>query len=678
MNDIIHGNINQEMYFMNPFTKFISFASITCTAGFLVSCLLTNSVADIEEIVPPDAVMVKMPTAYDYSKLRMERIGRGVIAVRQSPSEVFVTWRYLTSDPFGTAFNVYRNGQKLNSTPIRDVTFFVDRNTKGGIYSVKPVIGTKEIMEKSISWEMPNNAPIGYIDLPLDKPADGITPANEKYDYSPNDCSAADVDGDGEMEIIVKWYPSNAHDNAHDGYTGNTYIDAYKLNGTKLWRIDLGKNIRSGAHYTQFMVYDFDNDGRAELICKTADGTVDGTGKTIGDASKDYRRTNGRILDGPEFLTIFNGETGRAMDTIDYNPPRGPSDQIARIWGDGNGNRCDRFLAGIGTLDGEHFSAIMCRGYYTRACIAAYDWDGKKLKERWFFDSNKDGMEYAGQGNHNMYLADIDFDGCDEIIYGSCVIDHDGKGLYSTRLGHGDAMHVTQFAPDMTGLQGFFCHENKRDGTTFRDLKTGKILQQFPNRMQDVGRCMAADIDPTNYGLEMWAGAGIGLRNIKGEVLYNIINDPSDTPLEGPSNLTVNFSVWWDGDLLRELYDKIQIDKFNWKTGKCDTLINFDGCASNNGTKNNPNLIGDIFGDWREEVLLRTEDNKNLRLYVSTIPTEYRFHTFLQDPVYRNSLAGENNCYNQPTNVGFYFGPDLIPHESNKKILFRGTILTKQ
>lgn len=623
-----------------------------------------------------DAVKeIKPPTGYDYSKLKLEQIGRGVIAVRQSADEVFVSWRYLRQDPMAVAFNVYRDGKKINDAPVSDVTFFIDRNPKGGTYSVKPVIDGRETPDQSVDYQLPEQAPVGYIDLPLDPPQDGTTPSGERYTYTANDCSAADVDGDGELEIILKWDPSNAHDNAHNGYTGNVYLDCYKITGKRLWRIDLGKNIRAGAHYTQFMVFDFDGDGKAELICKTADGTIDGTGKAIGDASADYRNSNGRILAGPEFLTVFNGATGAAMDTIDYNPPRG--NNIKSIWGDDYGNRSDRFLAGIGYLDGEHPSVIMCRGYYTRATLAAYDWDGKKLKQRWFFDSNADGRDYAGQGNHNLFTADVDHDGKDEIVYGSCVIDDNGKGLYSTRLGHGDAMHVTQFSLDMDGLQGFFCHENKRDGATFRDLQTGKIISRFPSP-QDVGRCMAADVDPTSKGVEMWAGAGIGFHGLNGDLLYRLNNAQTSTSLEGPANLTVNFAVWWDGDLLRELYDKVQIDKFNWKSGKCDTIMRFDGCASNNGTKNNPGLIGDIFGDWREEVVLRTSDSKHLRVYVSTIPTDYRFHTFLQEPVYRNSLAAENNCYNQPTHTGFYFGNDLIPASPGEQILFRGTILKAQ
>jgi rhamnogalacturonan endolyase len=516
---------------------------------------------------------------------------------------------------------------------------------------------------------LPSNAPEGYIDIKLDVPADGVTPAGDKYTYSPNDASIGDVDGDGEYEIILKWDPSNAHDNAHDGYTGNVLFDCYRLNGEKLWRIDLGHNVRAGAHYTQFMVFDLDGDGKAEVVMRTSDGTTDGKGNIIGDATADYREpggyddnhkehkvNQGRIMTGNEYLTVFSGETGEALKTIDYIPARGRLTD----WGDARANRSDRFLACVGYLDGKHPSVIMCRGYYTRAVLAAFDWDGRELTQRWVFDSNNPGCsDYAGQGNHNLRVGDVDGDGCDEIIYGSCAIDHDGTGLYSTCMGHGDAIHMTQFSPSMRGLQVWDCHENHKDGSSFRDAATGEVLFQVKSSI-DVGRCMAADIDPTNPGVEMWSWESGGMRNIKGEVVNPDIE-----------SFSVNMAVWWDGDLLRELLDKNTVSKYDWKTGVCKPLQVFDGAVSNNGTKATPCLQGDIVGDWREEVLLRTEDNKSLRLYVTTIPTDYRFHTFLEDPVYRISIATQNVAYNQPTQPGFYFGPDL------KNCVFRGYKLKK-
>lgn len=578
---------------------------------------------------------------YDFSKLKRERLGRGVIAIRENPSTVAVSWRYLSSDPMNESFDIYRNGEKINNHPLKDATFFQDAytGTESVLYTVKAREGKTES-----SYQLPANAPSGYLNIPLNRPEDGTTPLGQNYFYTPNDASIGDVDGDGEYEIILKWDPSNAHDNSHDGYTGEVYVDCYKLSGKLLWRINLGRNIRAGAHYTQFMVFDFDGDGKAEVVMKTADGTVDGTGKVIGDAQADYRSEQGRILTGPEYLTVFNGLTGEAMQTIDYVPERGN----LMDWGDSRGNRSDRFLACVAYLDGIHPSVVMCRGYYTRTVLAAFDWDGKELKQRWVFDSNNPGCEdYAGQGNHNLRVGDVDGDGCDEIIYGSCAIDHNGKGLYTTKMGHGDAIHLTHFDPSRKGLQVWDCHENKRDGSTYRDAATGEILFQIKDST-DVGRCMAADIDPTQPGVEMWSVASGGIRNVKGEVVKDRVR-----------GLSCNMAVWWDGDLLRELLDRNRISKYNWEKGICERIAIFEGTLSNNGTKANPCLQGDIVGDWREEVLMRTADNTALRLYVSTIPTDYRFHTFLEDPIYRISIATQNVAYNQPTQPGFYFGPEL-------------------
>ena len=614
----------------------------------------------------PVATMTAQP-GYNYSKLQREKLNRGVVAIRENPSEVIVSWRYLSSDPIQTGFNVYRDGKKLTDTPITVSTLFRDKNNsqKTAVYEIRPVLKGKETHHIDGTYTLPENAPLGYLEIPLQKPADGVTPAGDTYTYSPNDASIGDVDGDGEYEIILKWDPSNSHDNAHEGYTGEVYIDCYRMNGEQLWRINLGKNIRAGAHYTQFMVYDLDGDGKAEVVMRTADGTVDGKGKVIGNADADYREEGtfdpsrnqimkqGRILKGNEYLTVFSGDTGEALHTIDYIPAR----SNVADWGDAKGNRSDRFLACVAYLDGVHPSVVMCRGYYTRTVLAAFDWNGKELKNRWVFDSNHPGCElYAGQGNHNLRVGDVDGDGCDEIIYGSCAIDHNGKGLYSTRMGHGDAIHLTHFDPSRKGLQVWDCHENKRDGSTYRDAATGEVLLQIKSNT-DVGRCMAADIDPTHPGVEMWSGDSQGIRNVKGEIIAPKMR-----------NMPTNMAVWWDGDLLRELLDRNMIIKYDWENKKFVPLVKFTGTLFNNGTKSNPCLQGDIIGDWREEVLVRSENNAALRLYVSTIPTEYRFHTFLEEPIYRISIATQNVGYNQPTQPGFYFGPDLI----KMKGTFRG------
>ncbi|OMI28535.1 rhamnogalacturonan lyase [Bacillus haynesii] len=587
---------------------------------------------------------------------QMEHLNRGLVAVKTKKG-VFLSWRLLGTDPEETAFNLYRNGQRINSTPISSSTNFLDKHgNEKSLYYVTKVLGDKEVetSHKTAVWEKP------YMDVPLNKPDGGTTPDGAMYTYSANDASIGDLDGDGEYEIVLKWDPSNSKDNAHNGYTGEVIIDAYKLDGTFMWRIHLGKNIRAGAHYTQLMVYDLDGDGKAEIAMKTADGTVDGTGRVIGDQAADYRNEDGRILDGPEYLSIFHGETGRELATVDYAPPRGRLED----WGDGYGNRMDRFLAGIAYLDGERPSLVMARGYYTRTVLVAYNFRDGKLTKLWTFDSDKPGNEdYAGQGNHSLSIADVDDDGKDEIVYGAMAVDHDGTGLYTTGLGHGDAMHVSDLDPDRPGLEVFQVHEDPRlpYGLSFRDAGTGEILWGVPADT-DVGRGMAAHIDPRYQGALVWAidppgneGKSYGLYTSKGEKL-------SDA-----APATANFAIWWDGDLLRELLDHDwkepagipKIDKWDYHSSRLVNLLTADGTLSNNWTKGTPVLQANLFGDWREDVVFRTARSDALRIYTTTELTEHRFYTFMHDPVYRLGVAWQNVAYNQPPHPGFYLGTGM-------------------
>ena len=588
---------------------------------------------------------------YDMQHICREKLNRGVVAIK-SNGKVTVSWRLLKADQADTPFDVYRNGEKLNSKPIADGgTFFIDEQPL-------PSDATYEVRGGSAngSFLLTANAPEGYLPIKIDKPAEMTMPDGKSCTYSANDCSVADVDGDGEYEIILKWEPSNAADNSHTRYTGNVFFDCLKLYGTRLWRIDMGRNIRAGAHYTQFIAYDLDGDGRAELMMKTADGTIDGKGKAIGDPTKDWRchqqgKCLGRIMDGPEYLTVFNGLTGESMKTVDYIPDRGPLGS----WGDSYGNRSERYLAGVGYLDGHRASAIFCRGYYTRTVIAAWDWDGKELTSRWVFDTNNpEWKSYAGQGNHNLRIADVDGDGKDEITFGSMAVDHDGRGLYNTGFGHGDALHLMPFYPDSDKLQVWDCHENRRDGSDFRDAATGKVIFQLPGNF-DVGRCMAADIDPTNPGVEMWSANSGGIRNVKGELVKPAEYEEPTMDRKKRRGISTNFGIWWDGDLLRELLDHESVQKYDWKTGRVDIIKRFDG-RFNNWTKSNPCLSGDIIGDWREEVLIRDEASTLLRLYVTDIPTPHRIPCLMEDIPYRLSVATENVAYNQPPEPGFYLG----------------------
>ncbi len=581
-------------------------------------------------------------TNYDYSHLSMEKLDRGVIAVRRPDGKVFISWRILRDDKKGEAFDIYRNGEKLNSTSLTEGgSWFIDEHPIEGdaIYEVR-------CKKDEGRCKMAEN--IGYLTIPLQKP---------EGRYSANDASVGDIDGDGQYEIILKWEPWNAHDNAHDGMTDPTLFDCYRLSGELLWRINMGRNIRSGAHYVPFIVYDLDGDGRAELMVKTADGTRDGQGTVIGDSVADYRNPVGRILSGPEYISIFEGLTGRMLDTKPYIPERGE----LRAWGDERGNRSERYLAAVGYLGGKRPSAIFCRGYYTRSVLAAWDWDGKELKQRWVFDTNNpQWRDYAGQGNHNLRVADVDGDGYDEITYGSMAVDHDGTGLYNTGMGHGDAIHLVADPKD-NKLYIWDCHENKRDGSELRDASTGEVIFQIKSP-SDVGRCMAADIDPTNPGCEMWSADSHGIRNMKGEVVISKAKDSDDPQhnnylMMNGRWLSMNFGIWWDGDLLRELLDRETVTKYDWENHQIVNIERFDG-QFNNGTKSNPCLAADILGDWREEVLIRNRESTELRIYVSTIPTPYRINCLMQDIPYRLSVATQNVGYNQPSESGYYIGSD--------------------
>jgi rhamnogalacturonan endolyase len=571
---------------------------------------------------------------------------------------VFASWRLLGTDPENVAFNLYRivGGAapvRVNAAPLTAATSTSDRVFVSApvAYVVRAVVDGTELAP---SERFTLNPAAPYLSLTLRTP-DG---------YTPNDGSVGDLDGDGEYELIVHQV-GRGRDNSQRGVTTNPILEAYRLDGTFLWRIDLGKNVREGAHYTQFIVYDLDGDGRAEVACKTADGTVDGTGKVIGDASADHRNAAGFIAKGPEFLTVFDGRTGAALASTRYIPPRHPEtdaptpEQQRAVWGDANFNRMDRFLAGVAYLDGARPSLIMTRGYYTRAVVAAWDWRDGKLTHRWTFDSDsgpETNRAYRGQGNHQLSVADVDGDGRDEIVFGAATIDDDGRGLYSTGLGHGDALHVSDLDPDRPGLEVFDIQERFGDaGANFRDARTGAVLWKKASIRagadgEGPGRGNSFDVDPRTRGAESWvAGAGLrGIWSAKGTLISD--RQPS----------AVNFGVWWDGDLLRELLDRNVVYEWNWTAERMDTLFVATGAASNNGTKSTPVLSGDILGDWREEIILRmADDPRQLRIYTTTLPTSHRFVTLMHDPVYRLGIAWQNAAYNQPPHVSFYLGDGM-------------------
>lgn len=587
---------------------------------------------------------------------QVEFLTRGLVAIQKTSSSVFLSWRLLGNDPSSIAFNVYRNGVKVNSTPITTSTNYLDATTTpNNNYSITTIIDGVESEQTSPTavWALNtfNSARNNKLSIPIQMPPGGTLPDGQSYTYTANDSSVGDVDGDGVYEIILKWDPTQVNDNA-GGYSGKQIFDCYKLDGTRLWRIDLGINVNAGPHYNQFMVYDFDGDGKAEMILKTADGTVDGVGTVIGNASVDYRNSAGWVQQGPEFLTVFNGLTGAAMSTISYQPAR---DNVAD-WGDTYGNRQDRFVSAVAYLDGARPSIIVGRGYYNRLTRAAYNWRDGQLTMLWKFDSkdptHPEYNSYSGQGNHQMTIGDVDGDGKDEIINGSSAINDDGKPLWTYGMGHGDALHMTDMDLDRPGQEIWINLESPSsyDGLGLRqyDAKTGQTNWGIATT-GDVGRSMAADIDPFYKGYEMWGSSGDGTYDVKGNLIS--ANRPS-----------YNFGIWWDGDLGRELLDGNVMDKWNPTTksqGRLFTIYQAYPVSSNNSTKKNPCLQADILGDWREEMILRKSDNTELVIFTSDTPTTYRIPTLMHDPQYRTAVAWQNSAYNQPPNTSYYIGYDM-------------------
>lgn len=626
-----------------------------------------GALADAGSMGTPGSREAGAPAAGGGGFYRMERLTRGVVAVKVATG-VYVGWRmfgfeYDARNPASISYDVYRDGMRIAG--VSDSTNYFDKTgSSTSTYSVRAVVGgvSQQESESAKVWQQ------NYLRIPLDVPPGGSTPgspqcetANEAYTYSASDGSVGDVDGDGQYEVVLKWDPSNAKDNSQSGCTGNVFIDAYKVDGTRLWRIDLGKNIRAGAHYTQFIVYDLDGDGKAEMAVKTAPGTRDGTGAFLrtgpaanDDDSADYRSVKnasgrtGYVLSGPEYLTVFDGRTGAEMATVNFDVPRG----TVSAWGDSYGNRVDRFLSAAAYLDDTGLpSFIMARGYYTRTTLTAWNWRQGKLSQLWKFDSNTTpndgkGHPYTGQGSHSMTVANVDDDDAQEIMYGAMALDHDGKGLCSTGFGHGDAEHVGDLVPSRPGLEFFMCNEDgSHPSYHLRDARTCEILQSGPINGADTGRCVADDINAATPGPEVWASSVDGL--FSATTGKNV----------GPKPSSQNFLVYWDADESRELLDGNHIDKYDG-TG-LTRLLTANGVSSNNGSKSTPTLTADLYGDWREEVIWRESDSSALRLYTTVDVTTRRIYTLMHDPQYRMQVALENTAYNQPPHPSFHIGSGM-------------------
>lgn len=619
------------------------------------------STSDPNASEPPAGNCSLGPTNGHY---QMEDLDRGVVAVRVNDGN-FVSWRMLgyeyTTDAAKVAYNLYRDGALVAT--VTDSTNYLD--AAGGAdakYSVSLVSDGKECEVSAAVSVWAQN----YLSIPLEPPPGGTTPTGESYAYdigtetrsagSVSDGSAGDLDGDGVYDLVVIWDPSNSHDNSQAGYTGPVYMDAYKLTGERLWRMNLGTNVRAGAHYTQFLVYDLDGDGKAEVAFRTAPGVKDGSGAYLSkgpaasdDDSEDYRNSDGYVLSGPEYLTVFEGTTGKELATVNFETARGS----VSAWGDDYGNRVDRFLASVGFVsDGEGSgkgsgrpALLMARGYYTRATVNAYTWRDGELKRLWTADSSNAGAgTLAGQGAHSMVVADVDADGAQEIIYGAGMIQSDGSFGCSTGLNHGDALHVSDFVPSRAGLEVFMPHEDKsKPWWDVRQAEDCTVLFQSTSTNTDNGRGVAADVNASNPGAEFWSAADPALRSATNNATVGN-GKPSQ----------VNFLIWWDGDELRETEDGTTINK-----GDGTRVFACNECMSNNYTKATPTLTADLLGDWREEIVWRTPDSSALRVYTTTALTTRRLYTLMHDAQYRMQVSSEQTAYNQPPHPGFFLGDGM-------------------
>ena len=611
--------------------------------------------------------------------------------------KILVSWRMLPTDTYETAFDLYRQPEgsskiKVSGTNgIINSTCYADNyatRTKDITYSLYYKGGTELLASYTIKKEQ-LSAGVPYVNLPLNH-WDG-TP--EGFWYKVNDASYGDLDGDGETEIVIKRGARGDSVRYANGGTSDEYVDAngnynkgdvkiwhttmweaYKLDGTLLWRILSGPNISTGNN-SSFAIYDFDGDGKCEFVTRLSEGAVLGDGKVITDADgnvTDYRpyQKNMHIHGEPEYLCVIDGTTGAELTRADYIPKGLRSE----AWGDDYWKRAASIRTGVIRCAPDTTSILCCRGVYARSVVEVWDYIGGELKKRWSFDTNKKGCaNYAGQGYHSLFVGDVDDDGMDEMCYGSMTLDHDGTPLYVsgssngtetvingaqvnasfTGYGHGDALHMGDFDLDRPGLEIWSSFETGEYGAAYRDARTGETIWCVKDAA-DVGRCSIADIFEDTPGCEMWCYK----HNIY-DKQGNEIKTDAGSAISPPAD---NFAVWFTGSLNRQLMDGTKVCVPNRSTGKERRPLRagyFDAKAVN-GSKNNPCLSADLLGDWREEIILVDSAENNLKIFSTWYPTDYRFPHLTSDHHYEMSALNQNIGYNQPTEMGTYLGSDLL------------------
>lgn len=585
-----------------------------------------------------------------------DKLDRGLVAVKTTKG-VYCSWRIQADEYYDVKYNLYRDGTKVNAEPL-DVSNFTDTSgSESSQYTVKAVLNGVEQQASKAATVFKSN----YKEIKIKHDA------SLKATYEPNDACCADVDGDGEVEILMKFnnkeeaeqlYPKNGP--TIDGVATKEYsmLACLKQDGTVLWWVNCGPNMGDFQNNEQNIVgYDWDMDGKAEVVMRLEEGSTvhmaDGTTYTIGANGKNgsswtnYREPKGSgsvewfTHYGKEFLWYCEGATGKPYQCIEFPLKRledGETD-LKAAWGDGYGHRSSKYFFGAPYLDGKHPSIFLGRGIYTRHKFIAYDVDPKNhdLKVRWKWTNNQPGSPWYGQGYHNYIVADVDWDGRDEIVWGSMVIDDNGKGLSTTGLGHGDAQHIGDFNPYIHGQEMFACNEDN-PSNNYRDATTSKIYYRKTDTNDD-GRCLAG-----NFYNDFPGAVGHSAHDTP---ISTVTNEHVNTNTNG---LSMNFRIYWDGDLLEECFNNTEVTKPG-----VGTIATFLGAYSNNSTKATPCYQGDIFGDWREEVIERTADN-NIRIYTTNEPTKWRNYSLWYDHQYRNGMVWQPCGYNQPPHASYFLG----------------------